>query len=192
MMEQGFFHPDRGYWQTNADTPDHIRAAYPEGTIEVPLKPGAGHEWQNGGWEAVLPDPVVALAAAKAHGQAAMLAWISDFTAQFTGDTPLDERLSWDAKEAAARAQIAGAADAQQAALLADEAALTGETVDNLALLILANADLYRAIVARVAGLRRLTRDAINAAETPEAVQAVLDGAKAQALALAAALGIAP
>ncbi|MDP4033640.1 MAG: hypothetical protein Q8P60_12455 [Pseudorhodobacter sp.] len=126
----------------------------------------------------------------KASARAAMLAWINDFTAIFTVDTPADERLSWDAKEAAAAAQIAGNADPRQVALLADEATITGETVDNLALLILANADLYRAVIARVSGLRRTTRVAINAAESPEAVQAVLDAAKARALALAASLGV--
>ncbi|PKP71843.1 MAG: hypothetical protein CVT82_00280 [Alphaproteobacteria bacterium HGW-Alphaproteobacteria-4] len=128
----------------------------------------------------------------KSRAISAMLAWAGDFMGRFTADTPLDERLSWDAKEAAARAHIAGTADAAQVELLQAEAALTGETVDNLSLLILANAELFRQIVGRVSGLRRVTRDAINAAETPEAVQAVLDVAKAQALAMAAALGIAP
>lgn len=40
-MDQGFFHPQRGYWQAIGGTSAAIRAAYPDGTIEVPLKPGA-------------------------------------------------------------------------------------------------------------------------------------------------------
>lgn len=47
-MEKGFFHPDRGYWQ----------AVYPEGTIEVPLKPGPDHEWQDGEWVHVPPPEI--------------------------------------------------------------------------------------------------------------------------------------
>ncbi|MDP1668602.1 hypothetical protein [Phaeovulum sp.] len=141
--------------------------------------------------EAPEPAPVLPmLAAIKASAQAEMLAWVDNFTAIFTADTPIDERLSWDAKEAAARAWLAGTATAEQEALLRAEAEITGESTDNLALLILANADLFRAVIGRVSGLRRTTSDAINAAETPEAVQAVLDAAKAQALAMAAALGL--
>lgn len=137
------------------------------------------------------PLPEELLADAKTDGIARMLAWAGDFMARFTADTPADERLSWDAKEQAARAQVAGTADAQQVALLEAEATITGETVDNLALLILANAELFRAVVGRVSGLRRVTRDAIMAAQTPESVQAVLDAAQEQALAMAADLGIA-
>lgn len=64
-MEHGFFHPDRGYWQTNSGIPAQILATYPEGTIEVPLKPGPDYEWQ-GEWVYVEPDPAAALAAERA------------------------------------------------------------------------------------------------------------------------------
>lgn len=52
-MEHGFFHPSWGYWQTNDDVPDFIRETYPEGTVEIPLKPGEyyeynGYEWVEG------------------------------------------------------------------------------------------------------------------------------------------------
>ena len=49
-MEKGFFHPDRGYWQTLTDPSDEYRAAYPEGTIEVPLIPSHLHKWVDGQW----------------------------------------------------------------------------------------------------------------------------------------------
>lgn len=45
-MEHGFFHPERGYWQTVGGRP----AELPEGTVEVPLKPGAGYHWRDGAW----------------------------------------------------------------------------------------------------------------------------------------------
>lgn len=48
LMEKGFYHPDLGYWQTVGGNPS--LDDYPEGTIEVPLKPSANHVWQNGGW----------------------------------------------------------------------------------------------------------------------------------------------
>jgi hypothetical protein len=40
MAEKGWFHPSIGYWQTTGRVPLETIAAYPEGTIEVPEKPG--------------------------------------------------------------------------------------------------------------------------------------------------------
>lgn len=54
-MERGFYHPGRGYWQTNSEPTQEILASYPEGTIEVPLKPDADHDWQDGEWVYVPP-----------------------------------------------------------------------------------------------------------------------------------------
>lgn len=62
-MEHGFFHPERGYWQTVSEPSEAILAAYPEGTVEVPLQPvreGYVHEWDAKAQEWVatkLPDP---------------------------------------------------------------------------------------------------------------------------------------
>ncbi|MBN9053313.1 MAG: hypothetical protein J0H80_05940, partial [Rhizobiales bacterium] len=56
-MEHGFYHPDAGYWQTTDDVPEDILATYPQGTVEVPLKPGADFEWRGGTWVHVEPDP---------------------------------------------------------------------------------------------------------------------------------------
>lgn len=56
-MERGFYHPDRGYWQTTGDVPGEILTGYPEGTVEVPIKPGADFEWQDGAWVYVAPPP---------------------------------------------------------------------------------------------------------------------------------------
>ena len=62
-MDTGFYHPKRGYWQAIGDVPQRILAGYPEGTIEVPLKPSANHVWQDDAWVYVTPDPAEALAA---------------------------------------------------------------------------------------------------------------------------------
>jgi hypothetical protein len=57
MMETGFYHTKRGYWQTTGEVDQRIRDRYPEGTIEVPLKPSARHEWREGKWVEVTPEP---------------------------------------------------------------------------------------------------------------------------------------
>lgn len=55
MTERGFYHPVRGYWQTVSDPAPGLLATYPEGTVEVPLKPGAGYEWNGSAWVAPAP-----------------------------------------------------------------------------------------------------------------------------------------
>lgn len=37
---------------------ERLMASYPEGTIEVPLKPGADYDWQGGAWVYVVPEPI--------------------------------------------------------------------------------------------------------------------------------------
>ena len=55
-MEKGFFHVNRGYWQTTDEPSEEVLATYPEGTIEVPIKPGPFHEWNGSEWvEYVMP-----------------------------------------------------------------------------------------------------------------------------------------
>jgi hypothetical protein len=56
-MEKGFYNTT-GYWQTPADVPDHILAAYPKGTIEVPLRPSENHAWNGTEWVYVAPPPL--------------------------------------------------------------------------------------------------------------------------------------
>lgn len=59
MTEFGFYHPDHGYWQAISGTLDDLLAECPQGTINVPLKPGADYVWQGGEWVYVAPTPVV-------------------------------------------------------------------------------------------------------------------------------------
>jgi hypothetical protein len=65
-MEKGFHHATRGYWQTTGDVPQDILDGYPAGTVEVPIKPGADHEWDGEAWAHVAPDPATALAQSRA------------------------------------------------------------------------------------------------------------------------------
>ncbi|MCE8467559.1 hypothetical protein LZ189_00480 [Rhodovulum sulfidophilum] len=65
-MEQGFYHPERGYWQTIGTPSAEIIATYPEGTIDVPLRPGPDHALVDGAWVPVEQDPAERLAAWRA------------------------------------------------------------------------------------------------------------------------------
>lgn len=56
-MEIGFYHPSRGYWQTLGRPSNDIVAGYPEGTVQVPLKPSQDHEWDGSEW-VYSPPPV--------------------------------------------------------------------------------------------------------------------------------------
>ena len=58
-MEHGFYHPEHGYWQAISEPDAETLANYPAGTVAVPIKPGADHEWQDGAWVYVPPPPVV-------------------------------------------------------------------------------------------------------------------------------------
>lgn len=51
-MDIGFFHPERGYWQAvePSVSASDLLATYPDGTIEVPLRPSADHELIDGAW----------------------------------------------------------------------------------------------------------------------------------------------
>ena len=51
MSEQGFYHPARGYWQTNAEASAEVLAAYPEGTKQVPVMPGPGYVYDGNAWQ---------------------------------------------------------------------------------------------------------------------------------------------
>ena len=61
MMEQGFYHPHLGYWQTTSVPTKDIQESYPAGTVNVPLKPGSDYIMKNGEWvhTPISPDPVI-------------------------------------------------------------------------------------------------------------------------------------
>ena len=55
LMEHGFLHPERGYWQTSGTPSDALLQTYPAGTVEVPLRPSTDHQWIDGEWSYVAP-----------------------------------------------------------------------------------------------------------------------------------------
>lgn len=57
MAEHGFYHASRGYWQTIDDPADDVLESYPDGTEEIPLKPGEYFAWEHGAWVEHPPTP---------------------------------------------------------------------------------------------------------------------------------------
>ena len=55
MAEHGFVSPDGEYWVTISDPPADLVASYPEGTLEVGLRPTPLHTWNftKGDWNTV-------------------------------------------------------------------------------------------------------------------------------------------
>lgn len=56
-MEQGFYHPERGYWQVTSEPDEEVVSSYPEGTTRVPLMPGAGFQWNGAEWIEMPSEP---------------------------------------------------------------------------------------------------------------------------------------
>lgn len=102
-------------------------------------------------------------------------AMIDAAAVEITGTVPEVERLSWTAKEQAARAHLDGQGTD---AMLHLEAIKTGETVDVLAEKIVTNAERYREAVAVMTGVRRAALSDMAADSQPgeilERVQAEL------------------
>lgn len=115
------------------------------------------------------------LAETKQATKRQLVEWISEITLQITGPVPLDEKISWSAKEAEARAMIEGAAPGQ---MILDECAMTGEEAGALALRIVRKADAYRAAIAMLTGLRRDVEGQIDRAVTPDEARSVLTRAQ--------------
>jgi len=149
-MEKGFFHPERGYWQTNDAPSQRIREKYPDGTIEVPLKPGQHYEWQNGSWTYTPPDRTELLAQARAKASIPRAAFIlAALDAGILTETDAEQAVNgwpsgWDAffdgqsarDKVAAKAEWASIRtvrrDAPLIAQLAAFKGLTDEQVDAL------------------------------------------------------------
>lgn len=164
--------------------------------VETYLAPGseANALAQAGAFGVVTPLPVSAPAPLYASVRAAQLEavrWIDTFLAGIVGNVPADEKLAWPQKEAAAQAVADGVASPAQEALIADEALITGETLADLADLILTKATIFRAVVSRVSGLRRKIEAALEAEPDPFKYEQILEDGRAVALAMAVELGLA-
>ncbi|WP_142851036.1 DUF4376 domain-containing protein [Telmatospirillum sp. J64-1] len=113
-MEYGFYHPDRGYWQATGEVPEDIRESYPEGTIEVPLRPSPHHEWKDGEWVAgpAQIDPAQLRAAIDAERDRRLaLGYRHDFGGdvgvQVLQTRDLTDRTNWLTLDASAKTLVA-------------------------------------------------------------------------------------
>jgi len=147
-------------------------ANVPDWCADWPDAEIAGPGWIVGPDGSLVP-PVPTMTAAEATAQ--IIAEIDAAAVAITGAVPEVERLSWTAKEQAARAYLQGGGTDH---MLQAEASATGETQHELAQKIVANADRYRAAVARMTGLRRA------AMSDPREPHEVLEWVKAELAAL--------
>lgn len=127
-------------------------------------------------------------AKARARALAEIVNLLSEETEKIVGAIPMNERLSWLAKEDAAQAEVAGTATAAQQDLLDRETLITGETRADLAARIINRANLFRDAAADAAGFRRKAVADLDAATTATAVAAVAASTKAAIVAHFAAL----
>jgi len=109
-----------------------------------------------------------------------IFALLDQAAVELTGNAPMAERLSWVVKQGAARAFKARSATPDEEAMLAAEASLTDETIDELAGKILETAAAYWVKAGLIAGLRRAGSAKVAAADSPEEVRAALDGVEAE------------
>lgn len=86
-MEKGFFHPNRGYWQTLSEPSQRILDSYPEGTVEIPLRPQGNFEWDGSQWVEQAPD--LEALAAQVRSQRDGLLKESDWTQ--VADAPVNQ-----------------------------------------------------------------------------------------------------
>lgn len=121
---------------------------------------------------------------ALADAQEGLALWFEAEAARITGPVALAEKLSWTAKESAARAWQAARATPAEEDLLLGEATVTGESLENLTQSILATADAFRGQIAVLTGLRRNASLALRQAATPEEIGAVLASVRLKAQAL--------
>lgn len=59
MSEHGFYHPSVGYWQTTDDVSPGTAGSYPDGTREVPVRPGFDYDLDPVNWSWVKRSPTL-------------------------------------------------------------------------------------------------------------------------------------
>jgi len=176
--------------------------------VHPPMAEGNGTQGADGLWIVTPPDhegdvppladgftvvpehpaltPEQALEAAKAGALSAMLARIDEFLSRFTGGVPAGEVASWTLKALEAEKVLTGGSSA----MISAEAAVLGQTAEQVAADIAQRAALYGLIVAQVTGLRRLTEAGIAGADSVAGVDAVIAAALDQARGMAQAYGL--
>ncbi|WP_300067692.1 hypothetical protein [uncultured Ruegeria sp.] len=149
--------------------------------IEIGVEPPA---------DALDEEPELPLYPDRAAARSAMVAGIDELLSEIAGQVPEFERASWPSKAEAARAVSAGAARADQAAMIAGEALTSGRTEAEVAARIIAKADVFEAVISRTTGLRVKLDEQLAAESDPNKYEAILEAGKTQAMSLASELGV--
>jgi hypothetical protein len=152
------------------------------GATDAP-PPSAIHSWINGGWKIDPAKIAEQLVAVKKAAMDRIDAYGKAQRVKIAGTPDEIEIAAWNNKLVIAKAIKAGTASAGDKAAFQAEinARGKGETIDSFTDKVLTNAAFYAQAVGLIDGLKRHTQDAVNAADTPEAIEAVLAGMKAQA-----------
>lgn len=136
-----------------------------------------------------LAPPAPDLDGVKAEAVRTMIAYADSITARITSRYPAAEVASWTVQEIEARAVLDGGG-AEAAPLLSLSAPASGMSLTEFAQLVIDNAAFYRHVIAAVQAVRWATEEAINAADSPEAVADALENARVIAEAKADELGL--
>ena len=181
MQDTGFFHPDRGYWQVTGDVPDHIRDGWPSGTVEVPLKPAADHEWDDTAQKWVFVDPLT-VDQHKAAARAAVIDRHAEMLEKLSGSYTAAERDTWAMQLEWARGYLADK-NASHEALLAgmvppSQATTQAKDAQMMAAKILAKASEYAKLIKIAQRTKAEALAAIETAATVADLDAVLAGLK--------------
>lgn len=152
------------------------------GATDQPI-PSPAHSWAKDSWQL---DPVKVaahLTAAKKSGLELIDAYGKAQRVKIAGTSDEIEIAGWANKLATAKAIKAGSASESEKAAFQTESAgrNRGDTVDTLADKVIRNADFYLQASCLIDGLKRRAQDSVNAAKTPEEVDAVLAAMKSQA-----------
>lgn len=163
-MEHGFFHPERGYWQTNETPAGAVLESYPEGTVEVPLKPGEFFEWDAGAqaWAEVAP-PV--------PSEAEALRQIDADTDALYAQVIGNRAAEYEQAERDARAWTEAGSTGTAPATVASWAAASGMTPDAAAADILAQAAAWRGAMEQIRGQRLGSKALVRTGQVALALQ---------------------
>lgn len=141
------------------------------------------HVSEPAGWQAEFTAGQIAamIAAAKDKANKVVVEFADGIGRTFTAGYPNAEVQSWPTKLLAAKAVVAGKADAGQTAMIEREASLIGMETAVLAKAIIAKAITFETAVSMIAGIRQKTQAAIASAANEQEIQTVLMSAEQEA-----------
>ena len=150
-----------------------IDAAPFAGTPVEVAPPSAYHRWDGEDWV----EGADTLAAQRKDGIERLGLVMDAGSKRMVVGIPAAERDGWAVKAAAAERHAAGQATDLDTTILSVEAGTTGESIDDLALSILANASQFATLAGLLAGIRRKAKAAIETAANETEIQAAIDAA---------------